>query len=92
MEMPLPGGTRSVRQGWLFLREITGAPVLPVLAHMEGRLQVATVHPPLPPRAADPVRDLEACRETLAPLLADHVRRFPEQCDRLAFPWRVVRR
>ena len=83
--MPLLGRTDSVRQGWLFLREITGAPVLPVLSHMEGRVHVVTVHPPLPPRIGDPVRDLEACREKLAPLLAGHVRRFPEQCYRLAF-------
>jgi lauroyl/myristoyl acyltransferase len=86
IEMPLLGESDGVRQGWLFLREITSAPVLPVLSHMEGRVQVVTVHPPLPPRSADPVRDIEICRERLSALLADHVRRFPEQCYRLAFP------
>jgi len=86
LEVPLPGGTARIHPGWLFLREISGAPVLPVLSHVEGRMQVVTVYPPLPPLCADPVRDLEVCRETLSSLLADHVRRFPEQCYILAFP------
>ena len=84
-EVPVPGATVGVRGGWLFLREITGAPVLPVLSHMEGRTHVVTVHPALPPRCADPVRDLENCRERITALLSDHIRRFPEQCYGLAF-------
>jgi lauroyl/myristoyl acyltransferase len=85
-ELPLPGGRALIRAGWLLLRETTGAAVLPVLSHMEGRTQVVTVYPPLPPSGADASRDLEACREVLGSLLADHVRRFPEQCYLLAFP------
>jgi hypothetical protein len=84
-EVPLPGGPARIRAGWLLLREATGAPVLPVMAHMEGRIQVVTVHPPLPPLDADPVRDAETCREALGRLLVDHVRQFPEQGYLLAF-------
>ena len=85
-EVPLPGGRAHIRAGWLLLREITGAPVLPVLSHMEGDVQVVTVHPALPPLDADPRRDLEACREVIGALLREHVGRFPEQCYILAFP------
>ncbi len=84
-EVPLPGGPAHIRAGWLVLRETTGAPVLPVMSHLEGRTQVVTVHPPLPPLDADPARDVEVCREALGRLLADHVQRFPEQCYILAF-------
>ena len=47
--VPLPGGAASIGAGWLLLRRSTKAPVLPVLSHLEGRTQVVTVHPPLPP-------------------------------------------
>jgi len=60
--------------------------VLPVLSDMEARSQVVTIHPPLPPLIANPVRDLDSCRRLLAGLLGDYVRRFPEQCFSLAFP------
>jgi len=83
--VPLPGGPQVIGVGWLALRRATGAPVLPVLSHMQGRTQVVTVHPALPPRNADPGLDLDACRRSLAHLLGDHVRRFPEQCYSLVF-------
>lgn len=89
-EVPLPGGTMRIRQGWLFLREISRATVLPILTHYEGRVQIVTVHPPLPPLGEDRVRDLEVCRERLAALVTDHVRRFPEQCYGLAFPREIA--
>ncbi|PYO28066.1 MAG: hypothetical protein DMD86_16945 [Candidatus Rokuibacteriota bacterium] len=84
-EVPLPGGPARIRAGWLLLRQATGAPVLPVLSHMEGRTQVVTVYPSLPSPVADPVRDLDVCRAAIDRLLTDHVRRFPEQCYLLAF-------
>ena len=85
--VPLPGGgSTAVGTGWLALRRATGAPVLPVLSHLEGRVQVVTVHPPLPPRDADPERDLDVCRSALGRVFGDHVLRFPEQCYSLAFP------
>jgi lauroyl/myristoyl acyltransferase len=83
--IPLPGGPVSVRAGWLFLRQATGAPVLPVLSHMEGRLQVVTIYPPLPPAVDDSALDLQLCRDALGRLLRDYLRRFPEQCPMLAF-------
>jgi lauroyl/myristoyl acyltransferase len=84
--VPLPGSPLSIGRGWLALRRATRAPVLPVLSHMDGRTQIVTIQPALPSLLADPVRDLEACRQALASLLADHVRRFPEHCYSLAFP------
>jgi lauroyl/myristoyl acyltransferase len=81
--VPLPGGRVTIGSGWLTLRERTGATVLPVLAHLEGRTHVVTIHPPLPSLQADLAH--EACREILGRLLTDYVRRFPEQCYSLAF-------
>lgn len=83
--VPLPGGPLFINKGWLALGRETGARVLPVLTHLEGRTQVVTIHPPLPVGAAEPERDRAACREVLSALLADFVRRFPEQCPRLVF-------
>jgi lauroyl/myristoyl acyltransferase len=83
--VPLAGGPVAIREGWRVLRRATGATVLPVLSHMEGRRQITTVHPPLPPLAADPLLDLDACRDALGHLLGDYVRRFPDQCYSLAF-------
>jgi hypothetical protein len=83
--VPLPGGPMAIRSGWLTLRRATGAPVLPVLSHMEGRVQIVTVHPALPALTRDPVLDLEACRRALGEVLGEYVRRFPEQCPTLAF-------
>ena len=76
--VPLPGGPLIVRSGWLSLRDHGKASVLPVLSHQEGRTQVVTIHPPLPPDAA-------ASRDVLACLIEDYVRRFPAQCYTLAF-------
>src|SRR5439155_953064 len=58
---------------------------LRVLSHMDGRVQVVTIHPPLPASLSDPALDLEACRRALGELLGEHARRFPEQCYSLAF-------
>lgn len=87
--VPLPGGPLVVRSGWIALRQHTNATVLPVLAHLEGRRQVVTIHSPLPGPDPDPASDLVACREILARLLTDYVQRFPKQCYMLAFrpPW-----
>jgi len=73
-----------VRSGWLALRRKTGAAVLPVLAHLEGRTGIVTIHPPLPKPEPDPVSDGAACRDALERLLVDYARRFPEQCWSLA--------
>jgi lauroyl/myristoyl acyltransferase len=81
----LPGGEASIGSGWLLLRRATKAPVLPVLSHMEGRLQVVTIHPPLPAAVADAALDRAICRDALAAVLGAYVRRFPEQCYSLVF-------
>lgn len=78
--IPLPGTPMIVRGGWLTLHQLTGAPVIPVLTRLDGRTQVVSIHPPLP--KGD---DLPACRDILASLVLDHVRRFPEQCPDAAF-------
>jgi hypothetical protein len=83
--LPLPGGSLSIRAGWLFLRGATSAPVLPVLSHMEGPVQVVTIHPPLPAPVDDPALDLQACRNALGDLAHTYLRQFPEQCPMLAF-------
>ena len=69
-----------VRSGWLALQRRTGAAVLPVLAHLDGRRVIVMIHPPLPRPGLDPT----ACRETLERLLSDYAERFPEQCWSLA--------
>jgi lauroyl/myristoyl acyltransferase len=83
--IPLPVGSIRIQEGWLALRRTTGASVLPVLSHFEGRTQVVTIHPTLPPVAGDRVLDLEVCRRALGDLLGDYVRRFPDQCYSLVF-------
>ena len=83
--VPVRGGVVPIGAGAMFLRRTTGAAVLPVLSHMEGRTQVVTIHPALPPRLADAALDRQACRDALAALLGEHVRRFPEHCYALAF-------
>lgn len=85
LSIPLPGGPALIGAGWLLLRRTTKATVLPVLSHMDGRVQVVTIHPPLPAPLSDPALDLEACRRALGELLGEHARRFPEQCYSLAF-------
>ena len=89
LRAPLPGGPAVIRAGWLNLHRYTGARVLPILTHMRGRTQVITIHPALPMTASDPLRERPRWQETLASLLGDYVRRFPEQCFGLAFPPRV---
>jgi lauroyl/myristoyl acyltransferase len=74
-----------VKPGWLALRRETGATVLPVLAHLDGRTGVVTIHPPLPPPGPDLASDSAACRESLERLLVGYARHFPEQC------WSVAR-
>ena len=83
--VPLPGRAAEIRTGWFALRRHCRVPVLPVLSRFEGLTQVITVHPPLPAVDPDPTRDLEMCAAVLAPLLADYVDRYPEQCYFLTF-------
>jgi hypothetical protein len=80
----LPGEPMIIRPAWWTLHRLTGVPVLPATTHLEGRKQVVTIHPPLPMQEPDPARRLEAWRGTLTSLVADYVRRFPEQCPALA--------
>jgi lauroyl/myristoyl acyltransferase len=84
-QVALPGASARIRSGWLVLRRQCAVPVLPVLTHLEGRTQVITICPPLPPPEPDQARDLEVCRVRLAALLEDYVRRFPEQCYAMTF-------
>ncbi len=84
--VPLPGGPMVVGAGWLTLHQLTGAPVLPVLTHLEGRTQVVAIHRPLPVSEPDPARRLEVWRAMVASLVADYVQRFPEQCPSMALP------
>jgi lauroyl/myristoyl acyltransferase len=83
--LPVPGTPVIVRSGWLALCRHTGATVLPVLTHLEGRTQVVTIHPALPPIGRHPAQGLEACREALRELLDRYVREHPEQCYSLVF-------
>jgi lauroyl/myristoyl acyltransferase len=80
LRLPVGGEVVRVRAGWWALRRQTGAPTLPVLTHRAGTRVVVRIYPPLPPPVADTEDDLAACRETLRPLIEDHVRRFPDQC------------
>ena len=83
--VPLPGGELIVRRAWWMLRRQTAVPVVPVLSHLEGRRLVGTFHAPLPAPDPDPARDLEACRATLGPMIAEFVARHPDQCLSVAF-------
>ena len=84
----MPGRPVLIKPGWLVLHRHTGARVLPVLTHLEGRTQVITIHPPLPMSGSDPASEAGAWRDTLTSLLQSYVRRFPEQCPALVFPFR----
>jgi lauroyl/myristoyl acyltransferase len=86
--IPVRGGQLFVRSGWLALRRETGARVLPVLSHMDGRTHVVTAHPPLPRLRRHRDDDVDACRAALAPLVQAHVDRHPEQCYSLV--WRPL--
>lgn len=76
--LPIHGRDVVVKSGWLALHRRTGATVLPVLAHLDGRGVSVTIHPPLP------MNDLDECRDGLERLLVDYAGRFPEQCWSLA--------
>ena len=78
--LPLPGEPVIIREGWLILRRLTGAPTLPILAHREGHRRVITIYPALPPVAPDPRADADACCAVLTDLLGSYLRQFPEQC------------
>ena len=83
----LPGEPLVVRQGWLALRHAARVPTLPVFSHRApAGHRVITIHPPLPPIVDDAARDAEQCREVLGPLVADYIRRHPEQCRWVAMP------
>jgi lauroyl/myristoyl acyltransferase len=86
----LPGGELLVRAGWLALWKQTGARVVPVTARLDGRVQVITVHPPLPRMEPEPEAHLAACREILTRLVEDYVARWPAQCPALLFPPEVA--
>jgi hypothetical protein len=81
--LPLSVGEWPVGSGWLTLHRLTGAPVLPVVSHLEGRRHVITVSPPLPAVGSDQASGLEACRDSLTRLVEEYARRFPEQCPYL---------
>ncbi len=83
--VPPRGPGLVVKSGWLALCRQTGARVLPVLTHLAGRLQVVTVHPPLPALPPDPEADLGPWRALLTDLVIAHMRRVPEQCPSPAF-------
>jgi hypothetical protein len=80
----LPGRPMFIRPGWWTLHRLTGAPVLPATTRLQGRRQIVTIHPPLPMEEPDPGRRLAVWRGIIAVLVADYVRRFPEQCPTLA--------
>lgn len=84
----LPARAALIKPGWLVLHRHTGARVLPVLTHLEGRTQVITIHPPLPMSGSDPAGEGGAWRDTLTSLLKSYVRQFPEQCPALVFSFR----
>ena len=88
--LQLSVGELPIRAGWLTLHRLTGAPVLPVLRHLEGRRQIVTIHPPLPPMTPDSRDGLEDCRDRLTRLVDDYVRRFPEQCTHFALERRSI--
>jgi lauroyl/myristoyl acyltransferase len=78
-----PGCGLVVRAGWLSLWRQTGARVVPVTARLDGRVQVITIHPPLPAMDADPYAHLAACRAILTRVVERHVARWPGQCPML---------
>lgn len=87
----LPGAPLVVRQGWMALRRAAAVPTLPVLScRTADRRYAIHIHPPLPEPAVDAGRDAELCREALSPLIAEYVRRYPDQCRWMAMPrWRT---
>jgi hypothetical protein len=90
--IPVPGGAITVRSGWLALQQHTGAAVVPVLSHLDGRTHVVTVHPPLPAPAPGAALPLEAWRAILTALAREQVARHPEQCPAVVFEPRLFAR
>ncbi len=82
----VPGGAMTVRSGWLALSRQTGAEVVPVTTHLEGRAQIITICSPLPQPGADADEHVRAVRGILSRRVEDYVERFPEQCPALVFP------
>jgi lauroyl/myristoyl acyltransferase len=76
----VPGRDVIIRAGWLALRRVTGAPVLPVVCRRDGARRIITVHPPLPGLSPDRAEDEARCRTVLSAILNDYARRYPEQC------------
>ena len=90
--IPLPGAALTIRAGWFSLCRQTGARVLPVLSHLDGRVQVIRVHPPLPANDPDEAVALAGSRDTLTALARDYVARYADQCPVLVFgPQRISR-
>lgn len=82
----LPGGELVVRSGWLSLWRQTNARLLPVTARLDGRVQVITIHAPLPEPGPDADAHFDGCRTVLIGLVEDYVARWPGQCPVLVFP------
>ena len=91
LRVSLPGGRPLIiRAGWLALWRQTGARVLPVTTHLEGRIQVIAIQPPLPTPGPHDADLPSAWPDILRSLVRDYVRRFPEQCPALPFPRRPM--
>jgi len=88
--VPLPGGPAVIRSGSLTLQRQTGARVLSVTTHLEGRAQIITIHPPLPPPSDGDDVAPQRWRAVISSLMTDYLRRFREQCPVLAFPPAVL--
>jgi lauroyl/myristoyl acyltransferase len=86
----VPGSELVVRSGWHSLWRQTGARVVPVTARLDGRVQVITIHAPLPAMGPEPDAHLAACRAILTRLVEQYVARWPGQCPVLAFPPEVA--
>jgi lauroyl/myristoyl acyltransferase len=82
----LAGGPVVIRSGWLAARRAAGVQTFPVLTRHEHGGRVIEVHPALPSADPDPSRDALQCQAALTPLIADYVRRFPDQCRWVAMP------
>ena len=82
--LPLSVGEFPIAAGWLTLHRLTGAPVVPVLDHLDGRRHVVAIHPALPAVDLDRPEGLGVWRQRLTDLVEDYIGRFPEQCPHLA--------
>jgi len=82
--LPLRVGPWSIAGGWLALHQLTGASVLPVVHHLDGRQHIITIRPPLPTSESDPQKRLAGWLDLLTRLFDDFVERFPAQCPHLA--------